>query len=71
MAAGAVAQQERAEQQGSGGSSSGGVKSSGAGGGCDGDQEPTARELLSLEWLREAPDEEARNYLLNIDGGLQ
>jgi hypothetical protein len=61
-----------AEQYGSGGGSNGGIKGSGAAGGCsEGDEEPTARELLSLEWLREAPDEEARNYLLNIDGGLQ
>ena len=29
---------------------------------------PSAQELLSLEWLRSIPDEEARQYLLRIDG---
>lgn len=32
------------------------------------EEEPSAQELLSLEWLRSIPDEEARQYLLRIDG---
>jgi hypothetical protein len=34
----------------------------------DGWPEPSASELLSLEWLRTAPDDVARNYLMNING---
>lgn len=32
-------------------------------------EEMPAHELLSLEWLRDAPDSVARDYLMNIDGG--
>lgn len=32
------------------------------------EDEPSDAELLSLEWLRDAPDDEARNYLMSIDG---
>lgn len=32
-------------------------------------EEPSPQELLSLEWLRDAPDDVARNYLMSIDGG--
>lgn len=28
----------------------------------------STEDLLSLEWLRDAPDEEARNYLMAIGG---
>ncbi|KAL4855186.1 hypothetical protein ACK3TF_004177 [Chlorella vulgaris] len=38
------------------------------GGGGEASGEPAAHELLSLEWLREAPDEAARSYLMNING---
>ncbi len=31
-------------------------------------EEVPAHELLSLEWLRDAPDGVARDYLMNIDG---
>lgn len=31
-------------------------------------EEVPAHELLSLEWLRDAPDSVARDYLMNIDG---
>lgn len=38
-------------------------------GGWEGEEvEPSDAELLSLEWLRDAPDDVARNYLINIDG---
>lgn len=32
------------------------------------EEEVPAHELLSLEWLRDAPDGVARDYLMNIDG---
>ncbi len=55
-----------------GGDSGGGGSVSGSGSGSQegqGEVEPTAQELLSLEWLRDAPDDVARNYLMSIDGG--
>lgn len=58
-----------------GGKSSGGKSSAGAGGssqesqGSEAGEEPSPQELLSLEWLRDAPDDVARNYLMSIDGG--
>ena len=55
-------------------SAGGSVVSGGSGRGQAGKQggeeeEFTPQELLSLEWLRDAPDDVARNYLMNIDGG--
>lgn len=33
-------------------------------------EEPTAgNPLLSLEWLRDVSDKEARDYLMSIEGG--
>lgn len=72
-AGGGKAQPRRGGEPGAAGKGAAAGGSS-SGGGDQGSQseapeEPSPQELLSLEWLRDAPDDVARNYLMSIDGG--